>query len=386
MRISRALAALALLSLACAGLSAREYYSEKYGYRFDPPEGWLATDGHDGDDRVSVADPDAPAYFQIYAYAGSRYADSAALLADIKKKLRAKGDQDSFDYFGGEACLSGLDFMDPATGRAMKGWGVAIAGAKPADPDIYLMAYCDAEIFEPLADFLSSALDSYRPGPAQRLFPGPVSCFVYDYPAPAKEPRKLPFMEASVGADPKELDASQTLVEQEYRVLACYEESPLWAEAWARFYRRIYFDSYHRLDGLAFQLRSDMERRGLDKKAMAAELLAWIQKFEFTREESSSDFINPLAVAFGGKGDCDSSALLYCILLHHMDIDAILMVSAPLSHAMAGVDLEGAGARFEHAGKEWLVAELTAPVALGLVAEDMSDPADWMGIWFDPFD
>jgi hypothetical protein len=46
------------------------------------------------------------------------------------------------------------------------------------------------------------------------------------------------------------------------------------------------------------------------------------------------------------------------------------------------VDLQGAGARFDWAGKQWLVAETTAQVALGRIGQKVSDPTHWLGIIF----
>ena len=56
------------------------------------------------------------------------------------------------------------------------------------------------------------------------------------------------------------------------------------------------------------------------------------------------------------------------------------MVSDVYSHAMAAVDLAGSGARFPFGGREWLVAELTAPVTLGQIDSTMADPAGWIGV------
>jgi hypothetical protein len=53
---------------------------------------------------------------------------------------------------------------------------------------------------------------------------------------------------------------------------------------------------------------------------------------------------------------------------------------------MAALDLAGGGARFPFADKNWLVAELTAQVNLGMIAQNMADPNQWIGIdlWGNP--
>jgi hypothetical protein len=96
-----------------------------------------------------------------------------------------------------------------------------------------------------------------------------------------------------------------------------------------------------------------------------------------------SDFVNLVSAAFEGRGDCDSRALLWAIVLAQANIPAAIMVSRDYSHAMGLGDIEGPGARVEAAGKKWLVAETTAPVAIGLIGKDLSDVESWMAVVFE---
>ncbi|MCF6336113.1 MAG: hypothetical protein L3J12_10260, partial [Spirochaetales bacterium] len=63
-------------------------------------------------------------------------------------------------------------------------------------------------------------------------------------------------------------------------------------------------------------------------------------------------------------------------------IDSILMVSSEYSHSLAGVAVEGPGAHFRYEGTDYLVAETTDNVSIGLIDRNMSDPSKWMGIKF----
>jgi hypothetical protein len=74
--------------------------------------------------------------------------------------------------------------------------------------------------------------------------------------------------------------------------------------------------------------------------------------------------------------------MLMAIILNQANTPAAMMVSREYGHAMALTDLPGIGARFESGGKKWLVAETTSKVPIGLIAADMSDPEDWLGIFF----
>ena len=75
-------------------------------------------------------------------------------------------------------------------------------------------------------------------------------------------------------------------------------------------------------------------------------------------------------------------ALLLAVILQRANIDAILMVSREYGHAMAGVKLDGAGAKFSNGGVDWIVAETTAKVQLGMIGKNVSDPSKWLGIDF----
>jgi hypothetical protein len=50
---------------------------------------------------------------------------------------------------------------------------------------------------------------------------------------------------------------------------------------------------------------------------------------------------------------------------------------------MGLADLPGKGARFTWEGTQWLVAETTAPVSIGLIGENVSEISAWLGITFE---
>jgi hypothetical protein len=271
--------------------------------------------------------------------------------------------------------------------------GVRYARAKPrasdpAEADVALLAFCDQADFAAERDLLLSALDGFSADKACRLKPGPVSQ-QYEKSADAANVAEtaVPFLGGSVSipVDPNALVAAQALVEREYAVLEGYQTSEKWQEAWKRFYRMIYRDSYTRLDRLAFLTGREFDRKKTAAKDLPAQLLPWIQEFEYVRDTNTADFVTPLAATIGRKGDCDSLSMLYAILLNHLGTETILLVSEEYSHALAAVDTEGQGARFELDGKQWLVAETTDKVALGLIGENVSDPTKWLGIRFPYF-
>ena len=114
----------------------------------------------------------------------------------------------------------------------------------------------------------------------------------------------------------------------------------------------------------------------------AEALLSWVQGFRYERDPKGSDVVNPISAAFERRGDCDSRALVMSILLRRENIDSILMISLEHGHALAAVDAPGPGARFPFNDRNWLVAETTAKVGIGLVDAAQADPASWIGIEF----
>jgi hypothetical protein len=58
----------------------------------------------------------------------------------------------------------------------------------------------------------------------------------------------------------------------------------------------------------------------------------------------------------------------------------VLLVSPKYGHSAVGVAVPEPGARVAAGGRSYVFAELTAPVALGLVAQDQSDASAWIPV------
>jgi hypothetical protein len=420
-----------LLLLPAAFAFSSPLHSPTWGFRLDLPEGYEYAGG-DGKTRFSFQH-EGGAVFDAAVYRGT-YATMKALIDDVNRRLGNQGDVSFFEYRNKLAAMIELRFTGPGSngaesgnsgGGPYTGWALCVeleapengntaagnagppgsggkADGKPggtagagAPPLFLALAYGPAGKAD-LAVLHLSALDSVAPSEGERRFPGPVTEFSY----PRGEGRKTPLAGLDVEARIREHDAeaAQALVDREFGILRRYLFSPLWQEAWIRFYRAIYRDSWERLADAAFQLErrwnvppagtkgagdgktaaAEEEGRGLAGKA-----LAWVQSFAYERDLMGSDFVNLVSAAVEGRGDCDSRALLWAIVLAQADIPAAIMVSRNYSHAMGLADLKGDGARFEMEGKKWLVAETTAPVAIGLIGKDVSDTESWLGINFE---
>jgi hypothetical protein len=392
---------------------AAPLYSPAWGFRIDLPESYEYTGG-DGKSRFSFRHTDG-AVFDLAVYAGPSQTIKALVDTTIRR-LGNQGDVSYFEYRDKLAALIALQFADPGSGDAgrnsgapLEGWALCVElgtsgnenaggrGAAAGPPLLLALAYGPAGKAD-LAVLHLSALDSIAPSETERRFPGPIMTF--SYPRGEQRRRRLAGLNADALIREHDAEAAQALVNREYGILRRYLFSEQWQEAWIRFYRAIYRDSWERLADAAFQLErywnvpSPAEAGtpappalaagpGGENRVFAGKALGWVQSFAYERDLMGSDFVNLVSAAFEGRGDCDSRALLWAIVLSQANIPAAMMVSREYSHAMGLADIAGPGARFEAEGKKWLVAETTAPVGMGLIGQDVSASEPWLGVIFE---
>ncbi|GHT56554.1 hypothetical protein FACS1894109_05880 [Spirochaetia bacterium] len=388
-------------------------YSEVWGFALDLPEGYEYTGG-DMKDRFSFRTGDGAA-FDLVVYPGT-YQSVEELAKDAAQRIGNQGKIDFFDYRTRKAAMMELKFAEggPASGNSRQavnmreGWGLCVelepksgggsagksggrGNARGTAPLLLALAYGPAGKADLEALHLS-ALDSIAPSAAEQHYCGPVTEFTW----PRGELKKVS-LEGSISGPlgiealiaENDAEAAQALVDREFALLRRYERSPLWKEAWARFYRAIYRDSWERIADACFQLergwavRALHEGTALTETALAAKALEFVQGFSYERDLMGSDFVNLVSAVSEGRGDCDSRALLWAVILSQADIPASIMVSKDYSHAMGLTDIPGIGARFEFEGKKWLVAETTTPVTIGLIRQDISRKDHWLGISFE---
>jgi hypothetical protein len=246
------------------------------------------------------------------------------------------------------------------------------------------LAYGPAAIRE-LELFHVSALDSIAPSPAERRYPGPL--IEYSYPRGERKAAALAAGGISAMIYENDAEAAQVLIEREFLILQKYSNTAYLQDAWIRYYRFIYRDSYDRVASAAAALVRNWGgySAGGDegKRAFAQKALAFVQGFEYERDLSGSDFLNLVSAVAEGRGDCDSRAILWAIILSHADIRCAFMVSGHYGHAMGLAEIAGTGARFEAGGTKWLVAETTSSVEIGLINQEVSDPQYWLAVIFE---
>jgi hypothetical protein len=374
-------------------------YVSPWGFRIDLPPGYQAQ-GSAGDTGVSFRNPQG-AVFEIWA---ARRDDPEKHLESVLSRLGNENGTESFVYHGRKAALAELEFSlgaaSPGRGSACRGWGLCLDRG-----DSLLLALAYGPAGNSGMDILHlSCLDSIVPTRAEQRYCGPVTEFAW----PRGPLRELPLFNTQIKAlfSEGDAEAAQGLVDREFQVLRYFEKGPQWQEAWRRFYRMIYRDSWERIAHAAFLLErswaaetlpletdalkeQDSAATGGAARAvsqdirLASRALSYVQNFSYERNLMGSDFVNLVSALTEGRGDCDSRALLWALILAQANIDAGIMVSRDYSHAMGIADIESPGARFPFMGKQYLVAETTTKVEPGLIAQNMSEISKWMGIVFE---
>ncbi|MDR0644456.1 MAG: hypothetical protein LBG05_06035 [Treponema sp.] len=299
----------------------------------------------------------------------------------VRKQLKNEGETEIFDYRGRKAFIIELNFI--IGGEGITGYGLGFELEKKGDavPLLLALAYNKVEAGD-MTFLHTSALDSIAPVYAARLYPGAMT----DYSFPRGEFKTVPLAggEGSALFHENDAAAAQYVIDREDLVLSRYASSPLWKEAWQRFYRVVYRDSFDRIKHATFILERRWNVPTLDNRKLADRALRWVQTFTYERDLEGSDFVNLVTAATEGRGDCDSRSLLWAVILRQANIPSAIMVSREHSHAMGLADVtdaeNGDNARFPFADKKWLVAETTAKIGIGLIEESMKDPRRWLGV------
>ena len=371
------LCVLLFLLLQPLSLAAQWRAAPRDGVYINLPAGWKIHEA--GIEKVSATNGAEEVFFLLRFYDTGLFDSAAALDSRVRSDLGTSGRGGSFLFARRDAVFGEVSFSQ--AGAAYRGYLLSI---EDYGTDLSAVAFCSAGAFEAYTDMILSVLDSLSVGHSGIMQPGAVSSFRSPYPSERTELHRIEFEDRIVPVvlGSREPSLSQQLIEREARLLALYGDSDYAVEAWKRYYRLLYRDLYARTAPLYAALRQHVFDGKESDAEIARRLLAWLQGFEYRRLATMSDCLSPLEAALTQVGDCDSRGLLYVILLHHFDIDAVLMVSSRYAHSVAAVDVKGPGARFPYAGKRYLVAETTDDVEIGLIDREMSNTEAWIGIDF----
>lgn len=364
----------ALWLLAAAAGSALELTSPQWGYSLDLPEGYSLAEKR-GTDRYHFTHDLYPVDLQIALYPPDQFDSAEKALSWVTDQLSPQAPRVLFEWRRREAAIGRIET------DALGGWALAVSLAE-GKGYLALVAYGPEERAVELEPLMISSLDGIFTDEGSYFENGPMSAFAW----PPEDPVTVAYQNGSNVLDlpfnKADSDAAQALVDREFSLLTAFLDTPYVIPAWKRYYRMIWRDSWARFSKASFMLGTVLPP---EPEKILQELLSWTQGFTYERNFAGSDFTN-LPKAFATEsGDCDSRALLLVIMLNQLGVDAVLLVSPEYSHAVAAVDCPGQGARYELGGKSYLIADTTAKVGPGLIAQDMADSSKYFAVSFYAF-
>ena len=364
---------------------AEFYSSSYYGWNLDLPEGFALKDSSSDGLSFYLEHEFMKARVAIKMYQTERYERSDLAMEDVLNKLGADGEIDGFMWNGRLASIAQYSFQIPGNDTAQAGWGVSVTTEK--NPiHLVVLCYADKSVANDCQQFILSAVDSLCVEQKDFRLPGPVTSYAYN--SAESQAAKIKIGQKEIYAEllTQAKDSGRFVIDREFSVLTLYAKQKHWKEAWQRYYRAIFREAYSRLDNAAAAIYNALKSEAMTKNPqkpsveICKKLLAWVQGFGYARRQDSSDF-NDLSSVLQNKGsDCDSRALLLCVLMEHYGVKTELFISGEYSHALFGVDLPHSGARITVDGIDYLLCETTAPVDMGLVAQEQSDSSKWIAV------
>ena len=299
-----------------------------YNYSLDIPEGFMLNEVSDDQLSYHFIHPNYPVQFIIKIYDHPGYDSSSKVLDRALKNLSAAMEIDTFAWNNSPECAISDFSMTLET--KYSGWAVCAPLQKE------LFAYAPADKRQSCNQFIMSILNSLCTDENYYCFPGIIASYAYPYEGKKNIKLNIDGKVVSTYIDNCDIDAAQFVLEMEYAVLLLYEKHNLWKEAWQRYYRMVYRDSYGRLAQVSYdvisQLYPQCERKNPVNPNLeyAQTILSWVQGFQYKRDNekaSNTDFTNLPAVLCGKGNDCDSRSMLVCVLLRAAGLESFMLVS-----------------------------------------------------------
>ncbi len=377
--------AAAVFTITAALLPAEFFSSERYGWIMDLPEGFKIADITPDEQSVFMEHTFMPVRLAVKLYPSTRYTRSDLALEDVLNTLNADGEIEGFDWNGAPASISSFSFTLNRNMAKQNGWGLSTT-LQENDMHMIILCYTDEDKANDCAQFLLSVIDSLSPDESALRKSGPVSCYGFPVTEPATSEIKIDGKKIFTRFDKDASQASRFAIDREFAVLSLYAGHEKWKEAWQRYYRLIFRDSYGRFDecakdiyGAIYPKAAAAGKDGLQLR-LTELILEWVQGFDYTRQKNKADFEDLISAAENKGSDCDSRSLLACVLLEHFGIKTELFVSREYSHAVFGAAVKAPGAAIKVDGQDYLLGETTSHVKIGLMAQDMSDTEKWIPV------
>lgn len=371
-----------------ATLNAESISDNDFKFSLDIPEGFQIDSYTEDGMSYMFSHPNIPVNLILRIYDKRDNTNSANVLKSTLDKLSAKYDIDSFKWSGKVCSISSFTMnLD----KEYSGWALCTPSLIN-NSYINLMCYAPSDKADACQQFIMSTLNSLCIDSEYYNTPGIIT--TYAFPSEGKIQNTVSINNKKIISqlDKSDIDASNFVIELEYSVLKLYANHAMWKEAWQRYYKLIYRDSYGRLSDFSENVykslysQAQIDNPSNPEIAYAQYLLSWVQTFNYQRADNNndSDFTSPIAAILGNGNDCDSRSMLISIMLNYVGIDTLMLISRDYSHAMAasGIQAPGQTYTFESNNKEYIFGETTAKITWGMIAQDQSDRSKWIPVTF----
>ena len=351
--------------------------SPTWGYSVDLPEEFVLVDKN-GADSYMFENAFVSSTVILKAYKKEKFSSSLEAMETVMKQLGAEFECAETDWRNTDCIISQFAFN--LGGASNTGWAVSSL-LQDSKGYVVMLCYTPTDVFYDLEQFVISCVDSLCIDYGSYYSPGPLTSFAFPKGEVQNHTVEIAGEKIDFALDSSDIEADRFVVEREYSVLCLYQDSEMWVEAWQRYYRQVYKNAYSRLKIAAFNIYNRLIKTCESENPeieLAQKLLSWTQGFDYVRDFTSTDF-TPITASITGTGsDCDSRAMLLACLLHHMNYDTCLFVSAEFSHSLFGIVLDKAGAKINIDGRQFLLGETTAQVDIGLVPANMNQTDKWI--------
>jgi len=351
--------------------------SPTWGYSVDLPEEFVLVDKN-GADSYMFENAFVSSTVILKAYKKEKFSSSLEAMETVMKQLGAEFECAETDWRNTDCIISQFAFN--LGGASNTGWAVSSL-LQDSKGYVVMLCYTPTDVFYDLEQFVISCVDSLCIDYGSYYSPGPLTSFAFPKGEVQNHTVEIAGEKIDFTLDSNDIEADRFVVEREYSVLCLYQDSEMWVEAWQRYYRQVYKNAYSRLKIAAFNIYNRLIKTCESENPeieLAQKLLSWTQGFDYVRDFTSTDF-TPITASITGTGsDCDSRAMLLACLLHHMNYDTCLFVSAEFSHSLFGIVLDKAGAKINIDGRQFLLGETTAQVDIGLVPANMNQTDKWI--------
>lgn len=378
---------LAVLTVCVNSIFADMYTFEDISFVMDIPEGFEITEGTEN--SLFFENNLMPVKFALKFYPEDIYKEPKMMIEDVIKQLNAKGAIEEVNWYGRKCYISTFQFVMPDQ-KLYAGWAFSIQAPLKDDPskkeNVLMLTYADAQISRDCDQYMISIIDSVYFSQEDFRRPGPVTTYAYPESDTAELILNIGGKTIITNLKADAIDRSKFVLEREYDVLKIYGNHEKWKEAWQRYYRQIFRESYNAFDDIARDVYKELLPEAQKANFIAPQmemiqmLLDWVQDMEYERDRAHADFTVPAAAVQGFGCDCDSRSMLMCIMLEHFGIPTELFISREYSHAVFGAAVNQNGAAIEANGVSYVLGETTAKVNFGLIAQEQSDTSKWIEV------